>query len=1120
MKKLGLLALLVAAPLSLMAQFAVFTDDFNHGSTLNLTSNPGGTPFTSFTSYDVASTKNTTTSTTLTNGELKLQLTASTSSGLDEIEAVFTKNPITLVNIGDSITLSYMFRMTNGLPGNTAYLAQGLYNSGGTVPVPGGALNNAGLGVSGNFTTGNAQQWQGIYSRFFGSGGTSATFFRPQQSGATTSAAQDLIGPGVTGGFANPGPTTLSGNLASTTAPLVNGAYYTVTMTIYLADTNIVAAAQTLNITNTLSDSSSNVLATFSSTATGNSYMTTFDSLALGRRDTSSVLITMVATNISITANLSTFPGQPFNVTGGGQGCPGDTFPVGLNGSVGNNAYYLYTNGVWNGAVLTGTGAALSFPAETVISVPLTNTVFASNTVSGATGFMLGSAVVNPNPPTVIAAQPFPLIVANSSIGIFHVDATGGGLKYQWFKNGALLSDNGHITGSTTPTLVITSVGAGDAASTAQGYYAVITNGCGAITPTLTNSLTIGAPANITWQATMDTNWDFITTNFIDASQAPVLFHNGDNVTLDDSSFAQNINIANNFIAPSLITDNSGATYSFGGPGVIQGPGSLVMNGSGTLSLNNSNAFTGGITVSNGTVVLNNSAAAGPSTITLAGGILDFPNAFASAVGVSNNVNAATNGTVTFDKTGTFALVLDGLITGNSGATLTINGSAGGTATSRLRLYGSFTNNANIFLESGGAEMEFAPYLPSGDEVYNGVISGTAGHIVPRGAGNVVLNNTNTFNDSTGSYNGIRGYSVYMSSGNVGIGADSVSTTPPTIDASPAGTGWLGIGVGAESGTDTIYAYGAAHTIGNLMGYNSASNTVTLILGGTNNLTFSGEFDLANAANGPTSGLPTDDAGGTNRTLQVTNTAATTFSGLITDNGNSSGITKTGSGALYLNGADNYTGLTTVNAGRLAGSGSIVSAVDVQTNGAIGGGPASNIGTFTINNTLTFDSGGAFIRINKAASPGQSNDVVSVSGAIAANAGAGTITVSNIGVTAVNVGDKFKIFNKAVTGVGTFSIVGAGMNWNNNLAVDGSIIAASVNTGPATNPTNLTFSVSGTNLNISWPTDHQGWYLQMNTNSLNSNSWTDVTGSNAGTNSVIPIDPAKPRVFIRMSLNP
>jgi len=185
----------------------------------------------------------------------------------------------------------------------------------------------------------------------------------------------------------------------------------------------------------------------------------------------------------------------------------------------------------------------------------------------------------------------------------------------------------------------------------------------------------------------------------------------------------------------------------------------------------------------------------------------------------------------------------------------------------------------------------------------------------------------------------------------------------------------------------------------------------------------------------------------------------------------------------------------------------------------IGGGPNTGIGTFTINNTLTFDSGGAYIRINKSLSPGQSNDVVSVTGAITANAGNGTIVVTNAG-PAIVVGDKFKIFNKAVTGAGTFNIVGGGMNWNNNLAVDGSISAASVSTGPATNPTNMTFSVSGGNLTIAWPADHLGWYLQQNTNSLSTNTWTDVAGSSTSTNAVIPINPNVPKAFFRMSLQP
>jgi autotransporter-associated beta strand protein len=1124
MKKLGLLALLLAtAPLAATAQFVIFTDNFT-SSTTNQNSIPGGTPFSSFTSYEVLSSKDgRPTSINTTNHQFTIRLAAGTSSGLIETEAVFTRNPITLVNVGDSITLSYTFKMTNAFLTTSGYIGQGLYNSGGTLPVSGGALANAGMGTA-NFVTGNAQLWQGIFSRWF-SNATSGAFVRPPQTNnPTTSDSQDLLSPSsVTGGFQNPAAVALSGTLPAQNIGFDPAQFYNMSMTIAIGDTNTEAGTQFLNITNTLSDSQGNVLVTFASTATDVNYMTTFDSLALGRREVGGTVvpvITMVITNITVTANLSTLPGQPFNVTGGGQGCPGGTFPVGLNGSVATNDYYLYTNGVWNGTVKTGTGAALSFGNETVISVPLTNTVFASNTVSGSTGFMLGSAVVAPNPPPSISSQPIPMIVANGSIAVFSVTATGGGLTYQWYKGGVALSDGGRISGSTNTTLVITSVAPGDAAN----YYAVITSGCGAQLATATNALTVQPAASIVWQGNNpNSNWDLSTTaNFTNGS-TPVVFHNGDYVTLDDTALTPIINIANNYLSPSGVTNNGFNNFILSGSGVIQGPGTFVMNGPGTTSINNSNAFLGGTIVNGGILITSNMYSLGQSTINLTGGTLQMEQSFGSAAGLTNNINVAGNATLQIDKAGTFGTVLTGMLTGDPAATLTVNLVNAGTTTARIRMYGDFTNNAAIVLNSTGDEIEFAPYNATndlGNQVYNGVISGGGGHIVPRGAGNVIFNNTNTITDNQNLYTGVLGYSLLLSSGNVGLGADSVSTTPGVIDASPVGKGTLGINTTSEFGTSVLFASGGAHTIGNLMAYTTATNTVTLVLGGTNKLTFSGEFDLANPDNtGVVPPLPTDTTG-TNRTIQVTNTAPTIFSGLITDYGHSSGITKTGNGILYLNGSSTNSGPTFVAGGVLAGSGTTLSAVDVQTNGLIGGGPDTAIGTFTINNTLTFDGGGAYIRINKSLSPAQSNDVVSVSGAITANAvnGSGTIVVTNAG-PAINVGDKFKIFNKAVGGTGTFNIIGAGVTWNNNLAVDGSISVSSLSSSQSTNPTNITVSASGTNLFFSWPLDHLGWYLQVNTN-VTSNTWRTIFGTQLHTNNTAVITTNQPNQFYRMSLNP
>jgi autotransporter-associated beta strand protein len=74
----------------------------------------------------------------------------------------------------------------------------------------------------------------------------------------------------------------------------------------------------------------------------------------------------------------------------------------------------------------------------------------------------------------------------------------------------------------------------------------------------------------------------------------------------------------------------------------------------------------------------------------------------------------------------------------------------------------------------------------------------------------------------------------------------------------------------------------------------------------------------------------------------------------------------------------------------------------------------------------------------------------------------------------------------------------------------------------ATNPTNIVVSVSGTNFNLSWPPDHIGWRLLVQTNnlargiSLNASDWGTVSGS-ADTNQVnVAIDPTKPTEFYRL----
>jgi hypothetical protein len=75
----------------------------------------------------------------------------------------------------------------------------------------------------------------------------------------------------------------------------------------------------------------------------------------------------------------------------------------------------------------------------------------------------------------------------------------------------------------------------------------------------------------------------------------------------------------------------------------------------------------------------------------------------------------------------------------------------------------------------------------------------------------------------------------------------------------------------------------------------------------------------------------------------------------------------------------------------------------------------------------------------------------------------------------------------------------------------------------STVPTNIVTSVSGGSLTLSWPADHLGWSLQVQTNALNSGlgaNWVTVPGSSSTTNAVIPIDSANGSVFYRLFYQP
>ena len=271
-------------------------------------------------------------------------------------------------------------------------------------------------------------------------------------------------------------------------------------------------------------------------------------------------------------------------------------------------------------------------------------------------------------------------------------------------------------------------------------------------------------------------------------------------------------------------------------------------------------------------------------------------------------------------------------------------------------------------------------------------------------------------------------------------------------------------------------------------------------------------------------------------------TAIGVTSGSLTLGGVLSGtapLTVIGSGVLTLNGANTYNAGTTVNgstvlvngslaAGNyvnvasgagLGGSGTINGPVMLQSGATFQPGPGgANVGKLTVNSTLNL-GGNTVMYLNKST---PTNSQVAGVTTVIYN---GTLSVTNLGGTLAP-GDAFKLFS-AQDYVGTFATLslptlGANLSWSNSLAANGTIL---VITNPPTvnlTPTNIVYSASNGVLTLSWPADHTGWRLLVQTNnlikgvSINTNDWTTVPGSAATNQMYLPVDFTKPTEFYQL----
>ena len=704
-------------------------------------------------------------------------------------------------------------------------------------------------------------------------------------------------------------------------------------------------------------------------------------------------------------------------------------------------SYFLQNNGGTPNSFAASFGGATLTSGSNLASQPYTQAVFTGRVATSASTSL------------VFTFQQNPSFFHLDDVSVTQVPAAThwlGGTDGKWTGNvNNWASDAAGTATIATPMglddITFSATGAGNQSTTLERDFTVHS-----LTISTTQAVTIesgaGGPHTLTLAGTAGTG--------INVQTGAGLLTIGANLTLAGASDTITVNNA-----PGAVID-----------GNIAGANGLIKAGTGALTLAGTNTYTGGTTVSAGTIFFDNNAALSAGTVTLGDAntganatslLATAPmNSDDGAVGggaIANNIvvssqgtGTATIGTTSFPYAGGFgSTTFTGTLTLNRATTL-----QGGNA-DRTTYTGVISGNVGILTIDGGARTVLGG---AADNTFVGDVNVTgAGTILQIGGSANVIPDTSNVNLGAGT-------TLFMTKD---TGAESINAL--------TGTGTVSTNIGAVQ-TLTVGAADGSGTFGGVIEDGAGILALTKTGTGTQTLTgantFSGGTTVAAGTlflgDGTTPGaaLGTGDVtvnGGATLTLDLANNetfANTIFNGghVIVDDavvsnytvsGDISGsgdLTKAGGNTVTLSGNNTYTGPTAVNGGRLlAGSSAAFGTNSAVT---IAPGAALDIGGF--NNAIgsLAGSGDVFLAANNL-SVGGNNASTTFSGTIQdggaaggtggslTKTGTGTLWLSGIntytGPTTVNGGTLFAGstqalgLNSAVT-VNANSILDIGFN--------------------------------------------------------------------------------------------
>lgn len=681
----------------------------------------------------------------------------------------------------------------------------------------------------------------------------------------------------------------------------------------------------------------------------------------------------------------------------------GNAGTLGTAAVVNNGVLTLSRNDTWTfGNAVSGTGSlriggGVSGAGTQVV------TVSGTNTYTGATTVALGRLNLTGSLTSAVSVSANAKIAGNgSTTGLLTLAANSG----------VVLAGGGTTTGLTANGVTITSPVpvTFDTAPIAGNVYDVLTYGTGTVTGDPATALkvqwrgsvtdvpasqkyifTAGAAGTRTWNTT-DGDWEQgVDTNF---AEGDMLFYGGDTAIFNNPAIPSTVTLWG-ALAPAAMTVNNVNGYTFSGSGSLTGAMTLTKTGTGSLTLNTANSYTGGTTLSQGTIVVGNNNALGTSgTITIndtgtganntglyldatAGNVtlarpIIVANEGSGTVTLGNASTANTNqaifsGAITLNKavtlmnsafgdrlqfsggiSGTGDVTVDGASNTRKtvfiGAANTFNGNIHVTANGRLQLSDGSTSTSDLIpdtssvnLNASGAVFNLAK---NGNNETIDALNGVAGSSVNGVAGNDTLTVGN--NSGSGAFAGTVTGSVGITK--AGAGTQELSGTNSFTGAIQVNGGTLTL---SGSTTTTGNLNSLANTTVNASGsaINFASGSILGVLTGTATITRSGTADTA------TSQFTTADALAFNGILRLRGSTPSTNPGAM----------QGGTGRFWLNSS---------TGSQLAGTKFFLDTGDSPTNGQdviIGEWNADATRTLTLSGlqgygTIRTDAGGDAVR--------------------------------------------------------------------------------------------------------------------------------------------------------------